>query len=478
MSKSKRRIVFTEDNNRGRGQGRIVNKKGSRKLYVDFTYFGERIEKTTGLDDTPENRMAVNKWLNSTMDKIDRGIFRFAEAFPNASDEEKEHFAKVEGWNYAPGAADILFKDYLVTWRANVLDRIKSHTKKEDYRCALESRIESYFSEMSFFQITSDTLKEFIASLVHTRGSKVGQPLSEKRIKNVKTVLKAIWDKAREVHRWTDLPDPFEALEKESSRPDDDEEAIHVNDLTDDYFDEESEDEFLQNDIPTERLPLRFWEWQLIYEHLDECNRLNAKFMALTGAIASEMAGVERRHIRDGFIYIRQAIVKKKLRRKVKTQYRMRKIRITKAIKIVLDQVLARSKGRFIFTRPSGLHLCPVQFGKKWNRAVEKAGISKHVPYCLRHSFAAWCLAADINPNRLVHLMGHSTKKMVYERYGRYVEGLDEDHAAIREFFGDDFLGEKPKLELVSMKSDGGRSYLSRNGNRYAEELPLEQAVS
>ncbi len=35
--------------------------------------------------------------------------------------------------------------------------------------------------------------------------------------------------------------------------------------------------------------------------------------------------------------------------------------------------------------------------------------------------------------------MGHGSKKMVYETYGNYVEGLEKDADKIAEYFGDEF---------------------------------------
>jgi len=37
--------------------------------------------------------------------------------------------------------------------------------------------------------------------------------------------------------------------------------------------------------------------------------------------------------------------------------------------------------------------------------------------------------------------MGHGSKKMVYEVYGNYVEGLEKDAGRILEYFGKDFIG-------------------------------------
>jgi integrase len=42
--------------------------------------------------------------------------------------------------------------------------------------------------------------------------------------------------------------------------------------------------------------------------------------------------------------------------------------------------------------------------------------------------------------DRLVKLMGHGSKQMVYEVYGKYVEGLEADAEEILAFFGPDFL--------------------------------------
>lgn len=49
-------------------------------------------------------------------------------------------------------------------------------------------------------------------------------------------------------------------------------------------------------------------------------------------------------------------------------------------------------------------------------------GLSPYVLEDMRHSFAAWALTLRIDPNKLVRLMGHGSKKMVYE-VGRALRG-------------------------------------------------------
>ena len=41
---------------------------------------------------------------------------------------------------------------------------------------------------------------------------------------------------------------------------------------------------------------------------------------------------------------------------------------------------------------------------------------------------------------KLVNLMGHSSKQMVYQVYGEYVEDLEDDVDDIIAYFGKDFL--------------------------------------
>ena len=47
--------------------------------------------------------------------------------------------------------------------------------------------------------------------------------------------------------------------------------------------------------------------------------------------------------------------------------------------------------------------------------------------------------------------MGHGSKKMVYEVYGDYIEGLEQDAWKILEYFGRDFIetkGQRPPHHL------------------------------
>jgi len=153
------------------------------------------------------------------------------------------------------------------------------------------------------------------------------------------------------------------------------------------------------------------------------------------------IAGIKPGCIRDGYLNIEYKIVKGKGADELKTDYRIRRIKITKAIHEILVKAIIDIKGENLFTLPDGRPFSAEKFQRLvWKRALEQAGIAYRKPYTTRHTFAAWSLTLGTDPNRLVSLMGHASKQMVYEVYGKYTEGLEEDREDILGYFGHDFL--------------------------------------
>jgi integrase len=142
----------------------------------------------------------------------------------------------------------------------------------------------------------------------------------------------------------------------------------------------------------------------------------------------------------------------------MKTAFRKRDIYITEAIRKQLDILTTRAKTPFIVTNSRGTRLNSTDFAKVWKKAVDQAGISPMTSYIARHSFAAWSLTIGIDLLRLVKLMGHASKQMVYEVYGNYVEGLEEDAEAIYNYFGQDFITPRKKECPIPFRYSTGHS--------------------
>ena len=402
--------------NEEKKQGAIIRKAGSRKLYILFYYCNKRVEKTTGLNDTRKNREKVRIWLDRIIEKRDCGKLVFADAFPGAPENEKAYFAKLEGWQYAPEPRDILFATYVQEWFKNVWDHYPEGTKKDDYKLIITSWLLPHFGAMTFFQISGVEIQKFIASLKWRKGPKQGQPLSKARVKNILIPLRTIWNDACDQYRWT-LHNPFSNLRKHLPK------------------------------APAKRREgFRFDEWMDFLKHIDPWYQPVVELMILTGMINSEMAGLRRSDNKPDYILVQHTIVRGVEHDTPKTLYRIRKIPITQAIRQRLDVLLGRATGEMLVTTKTGTMFRPANFLKDvWTKAAKASGIIDKVPYSLRHSFAAWALTLRIDPNRLVRLMGHGSKKMIYEVYGDYIEGLEEDFWQILEYYGRDFAEPKKK---------------------------------
>jgi integrase len=404
------------DNLDDKHDGTIIRKKGSNKLYVLFYYCGRRVEKTTGLDDSAANRKKVRTWLDRQMEKIEAGNFKFSDAFPSALDSDKAWFAQQEGWNYAPDPRSILIGEYLDKWDKEIVSFFDSSSQRDDYRAIVSCWVKPHFAKMSFYELTKFELKKFVATLKHKIGPKKGTTLSRSRVANIVSIVRILFNDACDEFHW-EIPDPFRKIDK------------------------------LYPKIPPQvRDIFRYDEWLLILDAIPQWHRPMLEMMMLTGMIHSEISGLLRSHIRKDHIFLQQSIVRKVEKPYLKEVDRTRKVPITKRIREILDVALARTDSQYVFAKPNGTPYLRENFTERtWKTAIGKCDIPYRPPYSIRHSFAAWSLLAGVQPLRLVNLMGHASKRMVYEVYGDYVEGLEEDFWNILEYFGKDFVETKKR---------------------------------
>ncbi len=390
----------------------VKRKPGSKKLYIDFRYNGKRLEKTTGLDDTPENRVKAKKARDDIMDRIDKGTFVFAQVFPRASLQEKAFHSEREGWDYSPDPASVTFGNYARKWVEDVLVHHNSPTKKDDCLSIISYWLLPYFDDVPFARITAKKIKEFILQdLKWKRGNKAGECLSQKRIRNIMIPFREIWEDACCDFNWN-LPNPFIAVKKKNlpkTRP--------------------------------KRYEVYFYdEVERILECMDPHYSLITKFFLLTGLMSSELAGIKKDAIYEDHISIRYKVTRKTEGNVLKTDYRNREIPVTAAIRNILDIMLETSHGEFVFTMKNGQVFSDRDFRKIWIKASSLAGVDYRKPYTTRHTFVAWAHRVNVHLDTVVSLMGHISRKMVFEVYGKPVKGLERDKEKIRAFFGEDFL--------------------------------------
>jgi len=117
---------------------------------------------------------------------------------------------------------------------------------------------------------------------------------------------------------------------------------------------------------------------------------------------------------------------------------------MTEAIRRCVQTAMAASPSDFVFTMADG---SPVNFRvyrDLWNEALEASEVTNKTPYSTRHSLVQWDLVAGVTAVRLVEIMGHRDKQIIFGVYGRYRHGLVEKRPALISYLGADFL--KPEI--------------------------------
>jgi integrase len=375
--------------------GYLVSRRG--RLSVRFTYFGEVVQKATALADTPQNREKSRAFLDEIGKAIQAGTFRFAEAFPGASEEEKEKFAQFEGRAYRASPETVQFADYVTQWVTTHLDTDASENRRKDYGSIIEGHLLPYFGSLCFAEITGVHVVDFVRNLAG---------LSASRIRNILIPLRIIWEDAEEEHGW-DLRNPFEHLRRRNRRG-----------------------QLIPQRTKSEPQTFRLHEWQTLMEHMAPHYQPICELMVMTGMISSELGRLTSGDLRGDVLVVAGT----------KTAYRRRELPISPALRLCLDQLVEQRHGDSLVTWEDGRPWAEtksvnVRFRNgPWSRAFHAAGLAYRKPYAMRHTFAAWNLMRGVHPDKVVRLMGHGSRQMIYEVYGRYVEGLEDDVDAIQAY--------------------------------------------
>jgi integrase len=157
----------------------------------------------------------------------------------------------------------------------------------------------------------------------------------------------------------------------------------------------------------------------------------------------SELAGLrEEMDIREELIHVQNSIVRGREKNALKTPSSKRTIPITPKIREVIDdQVEVKNKlgidSPYLFINSIGNPFNIDHFRDyPWTSALKRAKVPYRKPYTMRHTFAAWMLLVGKAPGEVARLMGHSSKQMVYEVYGKFVEGLESEKKEIEAYLG------------------------------------------
>lgn len=432
--------------------GSLYTMKGSRFIYISMNYFKQRLRFPTDREDTPKNWDELCDFMAQVGQKIKNRTFSFAKAFYWLDQKTKEHFTRLEGNDYKPEPEHVLFGDYAREWMERKIPSFASVTKQRDYRDVLNSRILPYFGDMPFAAITVSAVDSFIGNLKRSNGSQ--KPLSPKRIRNILVPMAKIWKAACNDNNWY-LRSPLEGVTET------------IGELLDNDIQEKEKLAAMSISVAqscSTRDVFLLAEWLRLRSCVDPHYYLVLELL-LRGLIGSELEALQKRHIlEENALHVCCAVVRDKggkayMKFKPKNWYRKRMMPMTEKLKSLVEQATAVSTSdriisfennlqlpasSFLLTMKDGSPFNYDSFRKTvWDKAVRQAGLDGRVPYASRHTLVQWAMLVGVHKNRLVDLMGHSSKKMVYEVYGGYRQGLVEERRAILDYLGEDFLLEE-----------------------------------
>jgi integrase len=382
--------------------------------------------------------------VNAINRNLERGSFVFAEAFPGATEEEKEFFSKKEGREYVKPPEEFTFSQAHQIWLNEKFYKLIPETTQKEYNKALRPHILPFFGDKSFDEINDESVYEFFSTR-YRFGDKSNGLAAEKTMMSIKTPLVDIWDFTNRRMKWS-LDSPFENIGAtikfiaNQARV-----KMKVGALDDPKLEEAIRKREADRNSKNIREVILFRAYMKILEHVDEYYRPIIEFALLTGMSSSEMAGIHMDAIQDDGLHVYWSISDKELKDTLKKTSRTRITPITKAIRRVLDDALKnKPEGSFfLFQTVTGLPLYDRPIREAWDRAIKKAEVKRVVPYSLRHRFVAYCKLMGIPEPRVIGLMGHVDRRMIIEIYGNYKNDSEKDLAEIRAYFGEDFYGRK-----------------------------------
>lgn len=374
------------------------------KLFVDFRYQGVRCREQTALADTQTNRRKLQKLLNKIEADVRLGCFVYSECFPGSS--KALHFAKQDviarrqkaemlgkyevASNELQGIATIRFDDFAQEWFEENEVRWKD-SYKDSMRIYLGSYLIPQFGELSVDKITRPDILKYRASLVKSGAN--GKRLSADFVNHIMTPLRMILNEAADRYEFKAQFENIKQLrvEKRDVNP----------------FSLDEVNQFLNVVKP------------------DFVDYFKVRFF--TGMRTSEIDGLKWEYIDFDrrMILVRQTYVHGRIDT-TKTAGSHRDIQISS---IVYDALMSQRNvtggQEFVFSNAAGNPLDKRNVRERvWKPALKAMGVGYRRPYETRHTAATLWLAAGEAPEWIARQMGHTTTKMLFEVYSRFVPNL------------------------------------------------------
>ena len=382
--------------------GSIRSRGEGGNLFFDFRYEGKRCREQTLLTDTATNRKKLERVLQQIEREIAAGIFDYLSYFPNSKTYIKAELDKNKGGaEKTEESTTPLFKDFCWQWYdENAIRWKESYTKV--MLCNLNKYLIPEFGDQAVGSITRASILQFRASLAKVQPEAKTNPLSNDRINHIMTPLRMIFEEATERFEFNT---PFRNVK-----------PLKVQ--------------------TTDVEPFSLEEVQLIISKVRPDFRDYFLIRFFTGMRTGEVDGLQWKYvdINKRQILIRETVVQGK----VSSTKNLGSKRIIEMSAPVIEafkrlQQNALPNDKFVFTNKVGKPLEHRNVTQRiWYPLLDQLGLNRRNPYQTRHSAATLWLAAGESPEWIARQMGHSTTRMLFTIYSRYVPNLTrQDGSAI-----------------------------------------------
>ena len=369
-------------------------------LFFDFRFNGVRCREYSLLPDNVANRKNMEKVLARIEAEIKLRTFEYAHFFPNspmvAKFLKEETPSPVVQQQLQSLVAEMpttpLFSDFCNEWYLE-----NEISWKRSYRATLKITFNKYllplFGNKEVSRITKGEILKFRSSLAKVQnGTKEG--LSPDRINHIMTPLRMILNEAADRYNFNT---PYIGI-KQLKIP--------------------------RSDID----PFNLDEVNLLLANIRPDFRNYYLVRFFTGLRTAEIDGLQWKYVDfdKNLISIRETLVNGFFET-TKTAESVRDIAMSKP---VFDALKAQNK---LTGENEGLVFCSKQglpldrrniMNRVWYPTLRRLGLKRRKPYQTRHTTATLWLASGENPEWIARQMGHSTTRMLFTVYSRYVPNL------------------------------------------------------
>lgn len=384
------------------------------RFYIDFRYKGIRYREQTDIIDNAANQRKVGQLIKRMEAEITLGSFDYLTYFPEGKSAAKFKVQKqrLDAGRPTPQSfevfAEVWFSEKQIEW---------SSSYRYIVRGRMDKHIIPFFKGKKLDEIDKAMIMQFRTYLSQLPGQS-GGTVTGSCINNILHPLRQILREGADRFSFTD---PWQNIKR-------------------------------IKEARSQISPFSLQEVSLFLQKIRSDFKTYYTTRFFTGLRSGEIDGLKWKYVdfERKQILVREALVKGKMVG-TKTDGSMREVDMNSLVYETLikhkEEVGGRSE--FVFSTASGspLHNRNVTM-RIWYPMLRHLGMEPRRPYQTRHTAATLWLAAGENPEWIARQMGHTTTKMLFQVYSRYVPNLTrQDGSAFEKLLQSQFNvnGAKPQ---------------------------------